>query len=128
MTLVTKEMTFPNGIALSPDEKTLYVANSDPRKAIWMAFPLKDDGTVGPGRVFADVTTAASTKKGLPDGMKVDKSGNLFATGPGACSCSRLTAAIWAPSAPARQQPTADGVKTVQSSTSRPICTWAGFV
>ena len=48
-----------------------------------MAFPLKDDGTVGPGRVFADVTTAASTKKGLPDGMKVDKSGNLFSTGPG---------------------------------------------
>ena len=58
VTLITKEMTFPNGIALSPDEKTLYVANSDPRKAIWMAFPLKEDGTVGPGRVFADVTTA----------------------------------------------------------------------
>jgi gluconolactonase len=83
VTLLTKEMTFPNGIALSPDEKTLYVANSDAQKAIWMAFPLKDDGTVGPGRLFADVTTAASTKKGLPDGMKVDKAGNVFATGPG---------------------------------------------
>ena len=84
VTLLTKEMTFPNGIALSPDEKTLYVANSDPAKAIWMAFPVKDDGTIGPGRVFADVTSSVSpAKKGLPDGMKVDASGNLFATGPG---------------------------------------------
>ena len=60
VTLLTKEMTFPNGIALSPDEKTLYVANSDPAKAIWMAFPVKDDGTIGPGRVFADVTSSVS--------------------------------------------------------------------
>ena len=83
LTLLTKEMTFPNGIALSPDEKTLYVANSDREKAIWMAFPLKDDGTVGAGRVFADVTSSVPTKKGLPDGMKVDAAGNVFATGPG---------------------------------------------
>ncbi len=83
LTLLTKEMTFPNGIAFSPDEKTLYVANSDPKKAIWMAFPVKEDGTLGAGRVFADVTSSAATKKGLPDGMKVDAAGNLFATGPG---------------------------------------------
>jgi gluconolactonase len=83
VTLMTKEMTFPNGIALSPDEKTLYVANSDPKKAIWMAFPMKDDGTIGPGRVFADVTSSVGSKKGSPDGMKVDANGNLFATGPG---------------------------------------------
>jgi gluconolactonase len=83
LTLLTKEMTFPNGIALSPDEKTLYVANSDPKKAIWMAFPLKEDGTIGPGRLFSDVTSSTPTKKGLPDGMKVDAAGNLFATGPG---------------------------------------------
>ena len=83
VTLLTKAMTFPNGIALSPDEKTLYVANSDPKKAIWMAFPIKDDGTIGPGRVFADVTKDVGKKLGLPDGMKVDKKGNLFASGPG---------------------------------------------
>ncbi len=84
VTLLTKEMTFPNGIAFSPDEKTLYVANSDPKKAIWKAFPVKEDGTLGTGRVFADVTSSVSpAKKGLPDGMKVDASGNLFATGPG---------------------------------------------
>jgi gluconolactonase len=84
VTLLTKEMTFPNGLALSPDEKTLYVANSDPKLAIWMAFPVQDDGTLGKGRVFADVTKMVSpTRKGLPDGMKVDRAGNLFATGPG---------------------------------------------
>jgi gluconolactonase len=83
VTLLTKEMTFPNGIAFSPDEKTLYVANSDPRLAIWKAFPVKDDGTLGAGRVFADVTSSVPGKKGLPDGMKVDQAGNLFATGPG---------------------------------------------
>ena len=72
VTLLTKEMTFPNGIAFSPDEKTLYVANSDPEKAIWMAFPVKADGTIGAGRVFFDVTELVGDKKGLPDGMKVD--------------------------------------------------------
>jgi gluconolactonase len=83
VTLLTKELTFPNGIAFSPDEKTLYVANSDPKKAIWMAFPVHDDGLLGDGRVFFDATSLVATRKGLPDGMKVDQSGNVFATGPG---------------------------------------------
>ncbi|HEX8916028.1 MAG TPA: SMP-30/gluconolactonase/LRE family protein [Humisphaera sp.] len=82
--LLTKEMTRPNGIALSPDEKTLYVANSDPKQAIWKAFPIKDDGTLGEGKVFFDATKwVAPNVKGLPDGMKVDTKGNLWATGPG---------------------------------------------
>jgi gluconolactonase len=83
LTLLTKEMSRPNGIAFAPDEKTLYVANSDPEKAIWMAFPVKEDGTLGEGRVFADKTDWVKKKLGLPDGMKVDAKGNLFATGPG---------------------------------------------
>jgi gluconolactonase len=83
VTLLTTEMTFPNGLALAPDEKTLYVANSDPKKAIWMAFPLNEDGTLGKGRIFFDATRWIGSKKGLPDGMKVDRAGNLFATGPG---------------------------------------------
>lgn len=83
VTLLTREMTLPNGIAFSPDEKTLYVGNSDPKKAIWNAFPVKEDGTIGEGRVFADVTSLAGRKKGLPDGLKVDQAGNLFATAPG---------------------------------------------
>ncbi len=83
LTLLTKEMTRPNGIAFSPDEKTLYVAQSDAKRAIWMAFPVRDDGTLSPGRVFYDVTDWMGKLPGAPDGMKVDKDGNLFATGPG---------------------------------------------
>ena len=84
LTLLTKEMTRPNGICFSPDEKTLYVANSDPDSAIWKAFPVKDDGTLEAGKVLFDSTQLVKDKKpGLPDGMKVDTAGNIFATGPG---------------------------------------------
>lgn len=83
VTLLTKEMSRPNGIAFSPDYKTLYVANSDPQRAIWMAFPVRADGTLGDGRVLFDATPMVGKYKGLPDGLKIDKSGNLFATGPG---------------------------------------------
>jgi gluconolactonase len=83
LTLLTKEMTRPNGIGFSPDEKTLYVAQSDPAAALWKAFPVKDDGTLGASRVLRDVTSTVKTKPGLPDGLKVDKHGNLFATAPG---------------------------------------------
>lgn len=82
--LLTREMTFPNGIALSPDEKTLYVNQSDGAKPVVMAFPVKPDGTVGGGRVFFDAAPlAAKGLKGMPDGLKVDVKGNLWATGPG---------------------------------------------
>ncbi len=85
LTLLTKNMTRPNGIGLSPDEKTLYVAQSDPKRAIWMAFDVKSDGTIARGRVFHDATDWLKQPhlKGLPDGLKVDRSGNVFATGPG---------------------------------------------
>jgi gluconolactonase len=83
LTLLTKEMTRPNGIAFSPDEKILYVAQSDPEAALWKAFPVKADGTLGESRVFFDATAMVGKHKGLPDGMKVDSAGNLWATGPG---------------------------------------------
>ncbi|MCC6291837.1 MAG: SMP-30/gluconolactonase/LRE family protein [Bryobacterales bacterium] len=83
VTLLTREMTRPNGMAFSPDEKTLYVAQSDPEKAIWMAFPVKDDGTLGQGKVLAEVTAMVGKMKGLPDGLKVDRAGNIWATAPG---------------------------------------------
>ena len=83
VTLLTDEVTRPNGLAFSPDEKTLYVASSDPKKAIWMAYPVKEDGTFGAGRVLFDATSMQSGRKGLPDGLKVDQTGNLWATGPG---------------------------------------------
>ena len=84
LTLLTKEITRPNGIALSPDEKKLYVASSDPDKAIWMVYDVQHDGTIANGKVFFDATAwVKEGRPGLPDGMKVDKDGNLFATGPG---------------------------------------------
>ena len=84
VTLLTSEMTRPNGIAFSPDFKTLYVAQSDPEAPIWKSFPVKEDGTLGEGKVFYDATE--NFKKGLPglpDGLKVDSKGNVWATGPG---------------------------------------------
>lgn len=84
LTLLTGELSRPNGIGFSPDEKLLYVANSDPKRAVWMVYPVEADGTLGAGRVFADVTAMAGRElPGLPDGLKVDARGNLWATGPG---------------------------------------------
>ncbi len=85
LTLLTKELTRPNGIALSPDEKILYVAVSDSAKPFLWAFDLAADGTISNGRVFFDMTKFAADKdnKGLPDGMKIDRNGNVFCTGPG---------------------------------------------
>jgi gluconolactonase len=83
VTLLTEEMERPNGIALSPDDKTLYVANSHGPRPVIMAFPVLDDGTIGEGEVFFDATELSKTRKGAPDGMEVDEHGNVFATGPG---------------------------------------------
>lgn len=84
VTLLTPELTRPNGLAFSPDEQTLYVANSDPKRAIWMAYPVREDGTLGPGKLLRDVTPMVSLEApGLPDGLKVDRRGTIFATGPG---------------------------------------------
>lgn len=83
LSLLTDQMTRPNGIAFSPDEQTLYVAQSDPQRAVWMSFPVKPDGTLGGGKVFYDATSLVNKLPGLPDGLKVDRAGNVFATGPG---------------------------------------------
>jgi gluconolactonase len=84
LTLLTRELSRPNGLAFSPDERTLYVANSDPRQAIVMAYAVKDDGTLGTSRIFFDATQAAQEKQpGLPDGMKVSREGTVWATAPG---------------------------------------------
>jgi gluconolactonase len=83
VTLLTRELTFPNGIALSPDGRTLYVNQSDPAKPVIMAYPVQADGTLEAGKVLFDTTPLMATGKGLPDGLKVDRDGNVFATGPG---------------------------------------------
>lgn len=79
--LLYKDLKRPNGIAFSPDEKVLYISNSDPERKIWMRFDVKADATVANPQVFFDATS--NKEAGLPDGMKVDKKGNLYCTGPG---------------------------------------------
>ena len=81
--LLTDQLSRPNGIALSPDQSILYVANSDPQRAIWMEYAVMPDGNLDQGKVFYDATEMVPKTKGLPDGLKVHPSGNIFATGPG---------------------------------------------
>ena len=80
LTLVISDLTLPNGLNLSPDEKTLYVANSGPHQAIWK-YAVHPDGTVGTGTLFADFPHPEP--HGVPDGMKLDSRGNLWATSNG---------------------------------------------
>lgn len=84
LSVITDKLTRPNGIGLSPDQKTLYVSNSDSKHAVWMAYELNPDGSVASERVFFDSTYAVNAQnKGVPDGLKVDKAGNVYGTGPG---------------------------------------------
>lgn len=84
VTLIDDSLTFPNGIALSPDERTLYVAVSDPKSARWLAYDLSETGDASNRRVIYDATPrVAAGARGLPDGMAVAKTGEIFATGPG---------------------------------------------
>jgi gluconolactonase len=97
---------------LSPDGRTLYVANSDPRRAIWMAYRLDRRGNVVSRSVLADVTAeVARERPGLPDGMAIDARGNLFASAPGGIL-------VMAP----------DGTRLGRIETGQPIanCTFGG--
>lgn len=76
--LLTKELSQPNGLAFSPDGKRLYV--DDSAKKTIQVFDFLPDGTLANGRIFGD--EAGNKGEGVPDGMKVDESGNLFVTGP----------------------------------------------
>ena len=80
--LLVDSLTRPNGIALSPDEKFIYIANSDPEKAQWYKYEVDGDHLKN-GSVFYDVTSLTKDQIGLPDGLKIDARGNIFASGPG---------------------------------------------
>lgn len=79
LTLLVKDFLRPNGIAFSPDEKKLYVDDSE--KGHIRVFDVQPDGTLANGRVFAELKDPS--KQGVPDGMKVDVQGNVYSTGPG---------------------------------------------
>jgi len=83
VTLLTDSITRPNGIAFLPGERSLVIANSDSLKAIWYRYDLDEKDALVNGRILYDATTEASKDPGLPDGLKVNKDGYIFATGPG---------------------------------------------
>lgn len=85
VSLQIPDLTRPNGLAFSPDGKILYIAQSDPEKAVIMAYNVDESGSVaGKGRLIYDATPMLKTgKQGLPDGLKIDKEGNLWSSGPG---------------------------------------------
>lgn len=84
VTAVVTDLKRPNGLAFSPDETILYVAQSDPNAAYIMAYDVSTDGSLRNGRIFYDATPDHKKGlQGLPDGLKIDNKGNLFATGPG---------------------------------------------
>jgi gluconolactonase len=78
--LLIKDLTRPNGIAFSPDEKYLYVDNSQPKK-LWMRYRVQADGGLTDAKLIYDATS--DSRPGVPDGMKVDRRGNIYSTGPG---------------------------------------------
>jgi gluconolactonase len=83
VSVLVKDLRAPNGIGLSPDGRTLYVGQSDGDRPVVMAYALAPDGTVSNGRVFFDTTPLRKNGPGAPDGLKVDRDGNVFTTGPG---------------------------------------------
>ena len=76
---IIQDLSGPNGLAFSPDEKVFYVSNFQPRR-YWMRYDVAADGTVSNGKVFADVSDERD--RGGPDGMKVDARGNVYGAGP----------------------------------------------
>ena len=80
---VTRELVRPNGVTLSPDEKTLYVAQSHSPNPVYMKYAVHDDGTFGKGELLFDAKELAGKDPGMPDGITIDVLGNLWATGPG---------------------------------------------
>ena len=81
--LLVDSVTRPNGIAFFPGEKQLIIANSDPAKPNWYIYDVSEAGTLHNGKIFYSVAGYDRSLKGLPDGLKIDKNGNVFASGPG---------------------------------------------
>jgi gluconolactonase len=100
LTLVSNELTGPNGIAFSPDERFLYVGNWDEKKKVVMRYEVKGDCAVGSGTVFFDMTAAPG--EDAIDGVKTDRLGNVYVSGPGG---------LWIISPDGRHLGTIDGLE-----------------
>jgi gluconolactonase len=81
--LLTDELKFPNGIALSPDGHFLYVDNSDPDNKRWMKYGLDEQGQINSKTIFYRAVSEEGKDNGNPDGMKVNRAGYIFSAGPG---------------------------------------------
>jgi gluconolactonase len=79
--LLTQELSGPNGIAFSPDEKYLYVGNWDEKKKVVMRYKVATDGALSDGKVFVDMTGAPG--EDAINGVKIDMQGNVYVSGPG---------------------------------------------
>lgn len=84
LTLLTRDLSAPNGLALSPSGKTLYVSNADTARPVWMAYDVNADGSIASSRVLYHGAALVKQAAGVPDGMDIDREGNLFAAAPGA--------------------------------------------
>ncbi len=82
VSLLVDSITRPNGIAFQTNNK-IVIANSDPNKAIWYQYEINENDSLNNGKIFYDATVNVKTEKGLPDGLKSDKQGNVYASGPG---------------------------------------------
>ena len=80
--LMSAEVSRPNGLALSPDESKIYIANTDENEAQWLSFDVKSDTLINK-KVIYDATSLIGKEVGFPDGVKVDNKGNIFTAGPG---------------------------------------------
>jgi gluconolactonase len=83
VTLLTTEIARPNGIGLFPGEKQILIANSDPANPVWYIYDLDKNGLLTNSRIFYTAKVTEQGFFGSPDGLKIDKEGNVFATGPG---------------------------------------------
>jgi len=115
--LIIGDLPRPNGIAFSPDEKTLYIADSG--KKVWMRYRVNADGSVSDGKLLLDAS--GDKAPGGPDGIRVDKNGNIYGSGPGGSGSFPLKASIWARSTFPRSSATWPGAtKMAEHCTSRP--------
>src|SRR5512132_2501127 len=124
--LLLDELRAPNGIAFSPDEKTLYLADGDPNRSAWLAYPIREDDTLGEGRLLLDVTGASGF--GGPTALRSTTSETFLPRAAKQFSSSLRTERISALSTWERLRLTSSGVRTDRHYSSRPRNAFCAYV